>query len=129
MQRVSGRVDGRQPQPGFTQVSRQGGPGRRISQLNGQIGWSHGKDTTLYPDRIAVRGVLDHTFPPTAATSSWHFSAVGDGHDNATWTTLLAALQAAGHDGVVSIEHEDPSLAAEESIARSARALAKALSL
>jgi sugar phosphate isomerase/epimerase len=102
-------------------------PVRVIQELHGVIGWCHGKDTTIYPDRVARRGVLDHTFPPDAATSSWHFSAVGDGHDLATWTSLLAALRSAGHDGVVSIEHEDPSLAPEECIARSVRTLCAAL--
>lgn len=98
-----------------------------IQQLHGDIGWCHGKDTTVYPDRIALRGVLDHTYPVDPKISSWHFSAVGDGHDRATWTALLRALQAAGHDGVVSIEHEDPVLDPEACIARSARALAVAL--
>ncbi len=98
-----------------------------IQQLPGDIGWCHGKDTTVYPDRVARRGVLDHTYPVDAATSSWHFSAVGDGHDGATWAALMRALRHAGHDGVVSIEHEDPVLAPEECIARSARTLAAAL--
>jgi sugar phosphate isomerase/epimerase len=102
-------------------------PVRVIEQLHGVIGWCHGKDTTLYPDRIAVRGVLDHVFPPDPATSSWHFSAVGDGHDVPTWTALLAALRSAGYDGVVSIEHEDPSLTPQECIARSADTLTEAL--
>jgi sugar phosphate isomerase/epimerase len=98
-------------------------PVRVVRELPGVIGWSHGKDTTLYPDRTAVRGVLDHVFPPNPATSSWHFSAVGDGHDAATWRAFAAALQDAGHDGVISIEHEDPGLAPEECIARSADTL------
>jgi len=98
-----------------------------IGELGGAIGWAHGKDTTIYPDRVAVRGVLDHQFPPDPATSSWHFSAVGDGHDVPTWTALLAALAAAGHDTVVSIEHEDPGLSPEECIARSAATLTTAL--
>jgi sugar phosphate isomerase/epimerase len=98
-----------------------------VGELPGVIGWSHGKDTTLYPDRIALRGVLDHTFPPDPATSSWHFSAVGDGHDIATWRAFAAALQASGHDGVISIEHEDPGLAPEECIVRSAATLRAAL--
>lgn len=102
-------------------------PVRVIESLDGAIGWSHGKDTTLYPDRVAVRGVLDHAFPPDPATSSWHFSAVGDGHDVTTWRAIIRALQAAGHDGVVSIEHEDPSLTPEECIARSAKTLAEAV--
>jgi sugar phosphate isomerase/epimerase len=102
-------------------------PVRVVQELAGVIGWAHGKDTTLHPDRIAVRGVLDHTFPPDPATSSWHFSAVGDGHDLATWRTLIAALRHAGHDGVISIEHEDPGLTPQECIARSAATLHAAL--
>ena len=91
------------------------------------IGWCHGKDTTLYPDRIALHGVLDHRFPVDASTAPWHFSAIGDGHDAATWTRLIAALQAAGHDSVVSIEHEDPSLTPEACIVRSVATLQTAL--
>jgi len=100
-----------------------------LDQLPGVVGWAHGKDTTLYPDRIAVRGVLDHAYPPDAATNSWHFSAVGDGHDVATWTRLVTAMQRAGHDSVISIEHEDPSLTPEECIARSVETLRKVLPL
>jgi sugar phosphate isomerase/epimerase len=102
-------------------------PVRVIEALGPVIGWCHGKDTTVYPDRVALHGVLDHRFPPDAAVNTWHFSAIGDGHDAATWTRLIRALQAAGHDSVVSIEHEDPSLTPEESIERAARTLVEIL--
>jgi sugar phosphate isomerase/epimerase len=102
-------------------------PARVLAELPGVVGWSHGKDTTLYPDRIALRGVLDHTFPPDPAVSAWHFSAMGDGHDVETWRGFVAALRAAGHDGVISIEHEDPGLSPEECITRSASTLRAAL--
>ena len=91
------------------------------------IGWCHGKDTTLYPERIALHGVLDHRFPVDASVVPWHFSAIGDGHDTATWARLIAALQAAGHDSVVSIEHEDPRLEPEVCIERSVTTLQGAL--
>ena len=91
------------------------------------VGWCHGKDTTLYPDRIALNGVMDHRFPVDAAWAPWHFSAIGDGHDAATWSRLVAALQAAGHDSVISIEHEDPSLSPEDCITRSVATLKVAL--
>lgn len=87
------------------------------------IGWCHGKDTTLYPDRIALNGVMDHRFPVDPASAPWHFSAVGDGHDVGTWSRLVGALQAAGHDSVISIEHEDPSLTPEMCIRRSVATL------
>jgi len=102
-------------------------PVRVIEALGPVIGWCHGKDTTVYPDRVAVHGVLDHRFPPDAAVNSWHFSGIGDGHDVATWIRLVRALQAAGHDGVVSIEHEDPSRTPEDGIERSVQVLTEVL--
>jgi sugar phosphate isomerase/epimerase len=98
-----------------------------LAEIGPVIGWCHGKDTTLYPDRIALHGVLDHRFPVDAAWAPWHFSAIGDGHDAATWSRLIHALQRAGHDSVVSIEHEDPSLTPEECIRRSVATLQRAL--
>ena len=98
-------------------------PIRVIEALGPVVGWCHGKDTTLYPERIALNGVLDHRFPVDASWAPWHFSAIGDGHDAATWSRLVKALQSVGHDSVVSIEHEDPSLAAEECIRRSVATL------
>jgi len=102
-------------------------PIRVIEALGPVIGWCHGKDTTLYPERIALNGVMDHRFPVDAGWAPWHFSAIGDGHDVATWSRLIKALQAAGHDSVVSIEHEDPSLTPEECITRSVATLKQAI--
>jgi len=98
-----------------------------IEAVAGRIGHAHGKDTTIYPERVRVNGLLDHAYPPSAEASSWHFSPVGDGHDDATWAGVIAALRAAGFDGTVSIEHEDPALPAEESIERSIAGLRRAL--
>jgi Sugar phosphate isomerases/epimerases len=98
-----------------------------LGEIGPVVGWCHGKDTTLYPERIALNGVLDHRFPVDASWAPWHFSAIGDGHDAATWARLIQALQAAGHDSVVSIEHEDPSLTPEECIRRSVATLKRAL--
>ncbi|TMD26449.1 MAG: hypothetical protein E6I94_10620 [Chloroflexi bacterium] len=70
---------------------------------------------------------MDHRYPVDASWAPWHFSAIGDGHDVATWSRLIKALQAVGHDSVVSIEHEDPSLAPEECIRRSVATLKVAL--
>ena len=104
-------------------------PVRVIEALGPVVGWCHGKDTTLYPDRISLHGVLDHRYPVDAAIAPWHFSAIGDGHDAATWARLIKALQAAGHDSVISIEHEDPSLTPDECISRSVATLKQALEM
>jgi sugar phosphate isomerase/epimerase len=71
--------------------------------------------------------MLDARYPIDPDTASWHFTAVGGGRPVAEWGALLAALRASGYDGVVSIEHEDPSLAPEASIEASATALREAL--
>ena len=79
-----------------------------------RIGWAHGKDTLLYPDRIRRHGVL-HFAPPTEPDKApWHFAPVGEGHDDGTWTAIVAALRAVGYDDVISIEHEDPRYDGEE---------------
>jgi sugar phosphate isomerase/epimerase len=98
-----------------------------VEALDGAIGFAHGKDTLVHPERIARHGVLDFRWPADADTMPWHFCAVGDGHDTAAWADLLAALRAAGHDGALSIEHEDPRLEPEEGIEASLRGLRAAL--
>jgi len=98
-----------------------------VEALGDRIGFAHAKDTTVYPERVRLNGVNDHRFPPDPAVNSWHFSAVGEGHDDATWTALLAAIRAAGHDGTVSIEHEDPLYDGAEGVERSLAGLRRAL--
>jgi len=98
-----------------------------VEQHGDAIGFAHGKDTRLYPERIRVHGLLDARYPIDPDTASWHFAAVGGGRPLEEWRTLLSALRAAGYDGVVSIEHEDPTLLAEASIEASAAALREAM--
>jgi sugar phosphate isomerase/epimerase len=90
-----------------------------VAELGPAIGFAHGKDTIVHPDRVALHGLLDHRYPVDPDVASWHFAACGDGHDVGWWQRFLEALRAAGHDGVVSIEHEDPRLDPEASIERS----------
>jgi sugar phosphate isomerase/epimerase len=90
------------------------------------IGFAHGKDTLVHPDRVARNGLLDLGFPVDPETASWHFSAVGTGHDDDTWAALVAALRAAGYDGVISVEHEDPRMGAEDGIDMSLATLRRA---
>src|SRR5262249_29158895 len=50
-----------------------------------------------------------------------------EGHDDVTWSALLAAVRGAGYDGVVSIEHEDPRYEGPDGTERSAAGLGRAL--
>jgi sugar phosphate isomerase/epimerase len=103
-------------------------PVEAISSLEGCIGFAHAKDTTVHPDRVAVNGVLDLLWPSdNPASRPWHFSAVGSGHDDATWQRLVAALHDAGYNGVLSVEHEDPLLDPEKGIAASLTTLARVM--
>jgi sugar phosphate isomerase/epimerase len=103
-------------------------PVEAIASLHGCIGFAHGKDTTVHAGRVAVNGVLDFLWPSAEpAGRPWHFSAVGSGHGDASWASLVAGLADAGYDGVVSVEHEDPLLGPEEGIEASLAALARVL--
>jgi sugar phosphate isomerase/epimerase len=98
-----------------------------IEVLGDRIGWAHGKDTLLYPERIRRQGVLHFAPPVDPDLAPWHFAPVGEGHDDATWAALLRALRAAGYDDVISIEHEDPRFDGEEGTQRSLGGLRRVL--
>jgi sugar phosphate isomerase/epimerase len=102
-------------------------PLRVLDQVGDRVGFSHGKDTLLHPDRIADHGVFDFRFPVDPDTASWHFASVGGGRGVDEWSRLLAALRSAGYDGDVSIEHEDPRVDAEQGIRESHAVLRAAL--
>jgi sugar phosphate isomerase/epimerase len=87
-----------------------------VRRLGGRVGYAHGKDTVLDAERVALDGVLDRT--------AWRYATVGHGHDVDWWRSFVSELAAAGHDGPVSIEYEDPTVSPEESVAESARILA-----
>jgi len=98
-----------------------------VEEFGDRIGYAHGKDTLFYPDRIRRQGVLHFAPPSDPSKAPWHFASVGEGHDDATWTALIAALQKAGYDDVVSIEHEDPRYDGEEGTRRSLDGLTRAM--
>jgi len=94
-------------------------PLEATARLGSRVGFAHGKDTVLYDDRIAVDGVLDR--------SAWRYATVGHGHPGEWWAAFVFALQAAGYDEVVSVEHEDEAVAPADGIAASMRALLSAI--
>ena len=100
-----------------------------VEALGDRIGFSHGKDTLLFPERIRKHGVLHYSPPSDPDKAPWHFASVGEGHDINSWVVLLRAMQRAGYDGVVSIEHEDPRYSGEEGTERSIKGLHKILQL
>ncbi|SFL88836.1 sugar phosphate isomerase/epimerase family protein [Salibacterium qingdaonense] len=74
----------------------------------------HAKDTSFDAGNTAVNGVLD-TKPYTDEWNrSWMFRTIGYGQGEKTWRDIISALQLAGYEGVVSIEHEDSLMSVEE---------------
>lgn len=100
-----------------------------VEALGPAIGFAHGKDTTIYPERVRMNGLLDHQFPVDPAKNAWHFSAVGDGHSTEEWGRLFSAMRRAGFDGTIAIEQEDPTQPAEASVERSVATLREAIAL
>jgi sugar phosphate isomerase/epimerase len=102
-------------------------PVRTVQELGQDVAFVHGKDTLVYPERVALHGVLDFRWPATVDEMPWHFCAVGEGRTDAEWVSLLGVLREAGYDGVISIEHEDPRYGEEDGIERSLGGLHRAL--
>jgi sugar phosphate isomerase/epimerase len=89
------------------------------SRLARYVGFVHGKDVQFDAARVAVDGVLDRT--------AWHYGTVGRGHPVSWWGAFIDALRHGGYDGIVSIEHEDPDVTAEEGLVESAETLRRAI--
>jgi sugar phosphate isomerase/epimerase len=76
------------------------------------------KDTVLVADRVALNGVLETRPAADLGERSWLFRTIGLGHGESVWAGIVAALRRAGYDGVVSIEHEDRLLPADDGLAK-----------
>lgn len=81
-------------------------PLRAIEYLDGAIYHAHAKDTEI-TDVAAVTGLLDVKPFALPQERAWNFRTAGQGHGVDFWRSYVAALQSAGYDDVISIEHED----------------------
>jgi len=80
----------------------------------------HAKDTQLYSNNLSLTGVLD-TKPYTQVRErSWLFRTCGYGHGSEWWREFISTLRMYGYDYVLSIEHEDSLMSAEEGLTKSA---------
>src|SRR6266568_2670508 len=78
----------------------------------------HAKDTQLYPANLARTGVLDTKPYTDERNRGWIFRTCGYGHGAEWWKEFASTLRMFGYDGVLSIEHEDSLLSAEEGLTR-----------
>ena len=95
-------------------------PVAAVRVLAGSILHVHAKDTELYPVNLMRTGVLD-TKPYTEERErSWIFRTCGYGHGAEWWSEFISTLRMFGYDSVLSIEHEDSLLSAEEGLTKAA---------
>jgi sugar phosphate isomerase/epimerase len=95
--------------------------------LGSSIYYVHAKDTQIDPVIAGVNGVIDTTPGSDYARRAWNYITLGYGHDEAWWRAFVAALAAAGYDGVLSIEHEDPAMSAVEGVEKSVALLRRVI--
>jgi sugar phosphate isomerase/epimerase len=80
----------------------------------------HAKDTQIYPANLPRTGVLDTKPYTDERNRSWLFRTCGYGHGEEWWKEFISTLRMFGYDNVLSIEHEDSLLSAEEGLSKAA---------
>ena len=79
----------------------------------------HAKDTRLDPQEMALNGGLETRPMNKPGERGWVYRTVGFGHDARWWRDFVSTLRLVGFDGVLSIEHEDRLMGAQEGIRKS----------
>jgi sugar phosphate isomerase/epimerase len=80
----------------------------------------HAKDTQLYPANLPRTGVLDTKPYTDERHRGWIFRTCGYGHGAEWWKEFISTLRMFAYDNVLSIEHEDSLLSAEEGLTKAA---------
>jgi sugar phosphate isomerase/epimerase len=93
-----------------------------IDALGDAIYHVHVKDTRIEP-QVAVRSRIETASHALAGVRSWNYVTLGHGHDAGFWREFCSALQRAGYDDVLSIEHEDQSMDPVEAVTESVELL------
>lgn len=87
-----------------------------IRVLGDAIFHVHAKDTQMYPTNLMRTGVLDTKPYTDERNRGWIFRTCGYGHGAEWWKEFVSTLRMFGYDEVLSIEHEDSLLSAEEGL-------------
>ena len=80
---------------------------RAAKEYGHKIFHAHAKDTEILPDGVYRHGIFSKQVNPTPWKSGWWRYRI-PGLGAIDWKKLIATLQEAGYDKVLSIEHEDP---------------------
>ncbi len=85
----------------------------------------HAKDTQIYDRNLPMSGVLDTKPYTDERNRAWIFRTCGYGHDAGWWKEFISTLRMYGYDYVLSVEHEDSLMAAEEGLSKAIRFLSE----
>jgi sugar phosphate isomerase/epimerase len=96
-----------------------------IRLLGDAIFHVHAKDTQIFSANLPLTGVLDTKPYTDERHRSWIFRTCGYGHGAEWWKEFASTLRMFGYDGVLSIEHEDSLLSAEEGLRKAAQFLSE----
>jgi len=91
-----------------------------IRVLGDAIFHVHAKDTQIYDRNLPLTGVLDTKNYTDERNRAWIFRTCGYGHGEEWWREFASTLRMFGYDYVLSIEHEDSLLSAEEGLTKAA---------
>ena len=89
-----------------------------IKRLGSAIKHVHAKDSKVDRSVVEFRGVNDWKHYGDIADRAWTFRTVGYGHGAEFWNEFVSTLRLTGYDGVISIEHEDPLMSADEGLTK-----------
>jgi len=98
-----------------------------VRKLGKAIHHVHGKDCYVDAANISVNGCNDHKPYHLIPDRSWTFRTIGYGHDLKFWKDFVSALQLAGYDYVISIEHEDAMMSVEQGLSKALKVLKDAV--
>ena len=102
-------------------------PVAAIRALKGAIYHFHAKDTKIDKYNTAKFGVLDTKSYSDEINRAWIFRSVGYGNGLDYWREIISNLRLVGYDKVMSIEHEDSLMNADEGLAHAAAFLKESL--
>jgi sugar phosphate isomerase/epimerase len=93
-------------------------PIKAIRILGDAIFHVHAKDTQIYDANLPKTGVLDTKKYTDERNRAWLFRTVGYGHDAGWWSEFISTLRMYGYDYVLSMEHEDSLMSADEGLTK-----------
>ena len=102
-------------------------PVEAIRALGDAIYHVHGKDVYADPVNVRVNGCNDNKPYSKIPERSWTFRSIGYGHGLKDWKDIMSAFRMIGYDYVVSIEHEDALMSADEGVAKAIATLQEAV--